>query len=493
MQPTIAQRSPSFSDVVPAILIAVASIAFAPILQVANPIVAIAVESLVACAIVLAVPAYAVSCAIFILFFQNLFVSILSSNFTAPSELEFVKGYNFLICSVMWLVSVWLYVFGRRNHTAEVNRIMAWGFITLSVVMLYFVLGAVHNPMAAAIYLRNIVLPLFLFQIALLTAATFEIRITPFLVVMAVALMACGYVEFFFRDFWLTITNGYKFWGFDELKATQSGTWEAEMRATGFVPVDLIDRFRFNFLNTPLLEDFGLSTILRIFGPNMSPISFGYGIAFFVLFLFSVGRPWIALVAIPLLILCSVKGALIMVAFVVLAWASTWLIGPVITLILGFVGLAGYALLAIRIGLQLGDYHVLGFMGGVNGFLQNPLGRGLGVGGNLSDGFYSIDWNAAQAAGSVDGAVESAVGVMIYQMGIAALVPLGFYFAMAMRVWRLYAATGIATYGLAAFGVIVVLVNGIFQEEALFAPPALGLLLCLTGVIIGNHLRVQRA
>ena len=97
---------------------------------------------------------------------------------------------------------------------------------------------------------------------------------------IAVLLIVCGYVEFLFRDFWLTITNGYNFWHFDELKATQSGAWEAEMRATGNVPVDLLDRFRFSFLNTPLLEDFGLSTILRIFGPNMSPISFGYGIGF---------------------------------------------------------------------------------------------------------------------------------------------------------------------------------------------------------------------
>jgi hypothetical protein len=474
-------------------VIAATSIAFAPILQTANSFLAIAVEGFVACAIVIATPAYAASCAIFILFFQNLFVSILSSNFSTPSELEFVKGYNFLICSVMWLVTVALYMMRQRNHSAEINRIMTWGFVTLAVVMLYFAMGAVHSPMAAAIYLRNIVLPLLLFQLSLLTAASFEIRITPFLVAIAAILVVCGYVEFFFRDFWLAVTNGYKFWGFDELKATQSGTWEAEMRATGFVPVDLIDRFRFTFLNTALLEDFGLSTILRIFGPNMSPISFGYGIAFFVLFLFSVGRPWIALSAVPLLILCSVKGALILVIFVMAAWAATWLIGPVITLLFGFMALIAYAIVAIRQGLQVGDYHVLGFMGGWNGFLQNPLGRGLGVGGNLSEGFYAIDWNAAQAAGSVDGAVESAVGVMIYQMGIAALVPLGFYFAMAMRAWRLYATSGILTQGIAGFGVIVVLVNGIFQEEALFAPPALGLLLCLTGLVIGNHIRLQDA
>jgi hypothetical protein len=163
----------------------------------------------------------------------------------------------------------------------------------------------------------------------------------------------------------------------------------------------------------------------------------------------------------------------------------------VATLVLGLLGLIGYAIVAIYIGLQIGDYHVIGFMGGWHGFLEQPFGRGLGVGGNLSEGYFSIDWSAAQQAGTMDGAVESAVGVLLYQMGTAALVPLGFYFAVALKAWRLYASSGILTQGLASFGVIVVLVNGIFQEEALFAPPALGLLLCLTGLVIGNHIRTR--
>ena len=479
------------TDVIPAICLAVVSIAFAPILHVSSPALAIGVEALIGFSIVLALPAYAPSIAIFVLLFQNLFVSVLSSYLSSPSELEFVKGYNFLLCSVMWLGTLALYLLRRRNHSNEVNRIMWWGIIALATVMLYFVIGFVQNPLAASIYLRNIVLPLFLFQLALLTTATFEVRITPFLVAVGVALLVCGYLELMFRDFWLELTNGYTFWRFDELKATHSGVWEAEMRATGNVPVDLKDRFRFSFLNTPLLEDLGLSDILRIFGPNMSPISFGYGVGFFALFLFSVGRPLLAVAALPLLVLCSVKGALIMAIFVGAAWISTRLLGPVVTLLLGLLALVVYAIAAIHIGLQIGDYHVIGFMGGWNGFLQNPFGRGLGVGGNLSEGFFSIDWSAAQQAGTVDGAVESATGVLLYQMGMAALVPLGFYFAMALKTWRLYASSGNLTQGLAAFGVIVVLVNGLFQEEALFAPPALGLLCCLTGLAIGNHIRTQ--
>ena len=68
-------------------------------------------------------------------------------------------------------------------------------------------------------------------------------------------------------------------------------------------------------------------------------------------------------------------------------------------------------------------------------------------------------------------------------------MPLGFYLAVGLKAWRLYASSALLTQGLAGFGIIIVLVNGIFQEEALFAPPALGLLLSLAGLVIGNQMR----
>src|SRR3954453_4604221 len=472
--------------------VAAGSIAFAPLLHVASPILAISVETLIACAIAVAAPAYAPAIAIFILFFQNLFVSILSPYIADPSQVEFIKGYNFLSCSVMWLTTLALYGLRWKDYPAEVHRLMAWGMFVLGMVGVYFLIGFGQDPVAASVYLRNIVLPLFLFQLSLLIAATCELRVTPFFVTIGVILILCGYVEFAFRDFWLDITNGQAFWRFDEIKSTNSGIWEKEMRTTGNVFVDLKDRFRFGFLNTPLLEGLGLSDILRIFGPNMSPISFGYGVAFFGLFLFSVGRPLLALAALPLIVFCSVKGALILILFVSMAWLSARILGAVATLVLAMLALALYAILGIYTGLQIEDYHVLGFVGGWNAFPQKPFGRCLGVGGNLTEGYASIDWSAAQQAGAVDGAVESTVGVLLYQMGIAALIPLGFYLWMALKAWRLYAFSGLLTHGLAAFGVMMVLVNGIFQEEALFAPPALGLLMCLAGLAIGNALRASR-
>src|SRR4051812_1740828 len=284
------------------IALAIASIAFAPLLHGISPILAIAVLTLIAAAIVVAAPSYAPAIAIFVLLFQNLFVSILSPVIADPSALDFIKGYNFLACSVMWLLTSLLYVVGRRDQSPPLNRIMITSACVFGVIALYFVIGFLQNGMAAAIYLRNIVLPLFLFQLSLLTAASFEVRITPTLVTIGVAFLLCGYVELMFRDFWLDITNGVAYWRFDEIKATNSGTWEREMRATGQVLVDLKDRFSFSFLNTPLLEGLGLSNILRVFGPTLSAISYAYGVCFFALFLFSVNRPLLAIAALPLAI-----------------------------------------------------------------------------------------------------------------------------------------------------------------------------------------------
>jgi hypothetical protein len=486
-------RSAGISGIVLVFSLGIASVAFAPLLHTLSPVLAIAVQSLLAIAIALVAPAYAPPIAIFGLLFQNLFVSIMSPIIGGASELEFIKGYNFLACAVMWAALVAGYLLRWRSAPAEVTRLMFGGAGVLLVVGIYFAIGFLQDPLAATIYLRNVVLPLMMFHVSLLTASSFPVPVTRILIAIAVATIACGYVELAFRDVWLDLTNGDAYWRFDEIKATDSGVWEKEMRATGNVMVDLKDRFRFDFLNTPLLEGLGLSGFLRVFGPNISAISYAYGLGFFILFLCSTRRYLLAAIALPLAIFCGVKGALILMLFVAAGWVATVMIGALPALIAGGVAALAYAAIGLHVGVQIGDYHVIGFMGGWNGFLQAPFGRGLGVGGNLSADFSSIDWSAAQQAGAVDGAVESAIGVLLYQMGIAALVPLAYFTAIALSSWHLYRASGLLPQGLAAFGILITLVNGIFQEEALFAPLALGMFLSLAGLAIGHAARVQAA
>ena len=144
-------------EVVLTIALAVASIVFAPLLHALSPVLAILAQTLIACAIVAAAPGYAPPIAIFILLFQNIFVSILSPYIASPSELEFIKGYNFLNCAVMWLATFALYLLRRRDCSPEVNRLMIGSTLVLAAVLVYFVVGFIHDGLAASIDWKSVV------------------------------------------------------------------------------------------------------------------------------------------------------------------------------------------------------------------------------------------------------------------------------------------------------------------------------------------------
>ena len=78
------------------------------------------------------------------------------------------------------------------------------------------------------------------------------------------------------------------------------------------VPLGIKDLFVVDFFNTSLLSGLGLGQMLRLYGPNISPVSFAYGIGFFSLFLFAIGRAGLGALAFVLMLLCGVKGAAIM-------------------------------------------------------------------------------------------------------------------------------------------------------------------------------------
>jgi hypothetical protein len=121
--------------------------------------------------------------------------------------------------------------------------------------------------------------------------------------------------------------------------------------------------------------------------------------------------------------------------------------------------------------------------------MSNPIGRGIGVGGNLSMEMSTIDWSKSQHLGHTDVAVESSVGVLLYQMGIFAVVVFVALAWIAVRLWRVYLVNGERLYAAASFSVLTVLANGVFQEEAIFAPLAHGIVLAFAGLLLGRAYR----
>ena len=151
---------------------------------------------------------------------------------------------------------------------------------------------------------------------------------------------------------------------------------------------------------------------------------------------------------------------------------------------------AFYVVYGIRTGLEIGDFHSLGFMGGVYGFLANPLGHGLGGWGqSWAQAFQRRYWEKMQNAGAADVGLESAVGVMLYQMGIGSVA----VFAALLRLLQkapfgTSPRPGAAPTDLLFIGLWIGLTNGVFQEEA-YSPYAVGLLVLFCAILAANGRR----
>jgi hypothetical protein len=225
----------------------------------------------------------------------------------------------------------------------------------------------------------------------------------------------------------------------------------------------------------------------RFLGTALHPISTGYILAACALVAVSIGMgQWLWLV-VPLLVMIGVKGANLLFACSMLLWWGWYITrSRRFLLISGFIMMAAYIQFGLSFGLERGDMHVIGFMGGVRGFLANPLGRGLGVGGNFSPlGNQHVRWDLFQRVGA-DFALESAVGVLIFQMGVAAIA----IFAVIAYLLKQapFGVKGPQRRDIIFIALATVTVNGIFQEEA-YTTYACGLFTLLCAVTVANGYR----
>ncbi|HLW93506.1 MAG TPA: hypothetical protein VKS78_19685 [Roseiarcus sp.] len=416
--------------------------------------------------------------------FQTMFVAMASSYAAQFSDLDSMKAYDFVTTVGIWLTMAARILAGRIVVSPFVWRMLFATTAILALAGLYFVAGLAMNARGATIYMRNIGLPVLLFQIGVVVASRHRLAMRETATFLLGLLTLCGYFELVAPEYWLDFTNGWNYWDLGSLSARDSGQFETAARQTGLVATGVLDFLKSDIFNTNLLAGLDLR-LVRLQGPNFHPISFGYSLALMIAFAAVQGQRALPLAAAPLLLFVGAKGAATLLAF-------TWifcLVARFRTGALPLVGLAAvmalYALFVFRTGLESGDFHVLGLIGGFNGFLTNPIGHTLGQGGNLSTNFAALDWSRFQSAGAADTAVESAVGVMIYQMGIAAFGVLAIYLWLARTAWRLFEILRAPALALAASSIVVILVNGLFQEEALFAPLALGLALFLAGLTLG--------
>jgi hypothetical protein len=416
---------------------------------------------------------------------QNFCVALVTPWIHELDTFNAIRGYNFVLTATTWLVvTVSFWTTPTSKHPA-LRGLVIRSMVPLALIGLYFAIGMMSDARSAVIYLRNIGTPLLLFQVCLISASRAGPGTIALMAPVGVFALLYGYAELVGRSTLYTLVNA---WSYIDLNMTQernAGTWLRELQETGRVIRGVEDRFKVDILNTSLLSDLNIQ-VYRLLGPNFHSISFGYALCFFCLPFMAAGRWFMVLASLPVLLVIGSKGALMVLLATACGLIVSRVIRPSLLLTVFVLALVAYAAVAIVVGLRVGDYHAVGLVGGLQGFLQNPAGHGLGAGGNLSMNMTAIDWNRSQALGKTDGAVESAVGVILFQMGVAGLAVWLAYGAIALRAWRGFRETGGAIFAVITFSVLTVAMNGLLQEEALFSPLAMGALMALAGLALGE-------
>jgi hypothetical protein len=420
--------------------------------------------------------------------FQNLVIALISPTIDSMEQFNTIRAYNFVFTVVAWATVAAPYWLGRTNYDRRFRSIIDVTTVALVVVGAYFVIGLASNPSGAVAYLRNIATPILMFHVFACVAYRHRLSITAPLLAIALFSLVYGYIELLAHDALFRAVNGDVYVTWRIKQDYEAGVWVKELHETGRVMRSYLDTLLVDFLNTPLLQHLQLR-FYRILGPNFHFISYAYALAFFCVVLCAAGRWWYAVLALPLLLVVGSKGALIFAVLVILAMAGLLRLRGYVPLVLFAAVLAVYVAAGIATGIQTQDYHVMGFFGGVRGFLSNPIGRGIGVGGNLSLDMSTIDWSKSQHLGHTEIAVESAVGVLLYQVGIFAVVIFSALAWIALALWKSYLRSGERTYAAASFAVLAMMANGVFQEEAMFAPLALGTVLAFAGLLLGRACR----
>ncbi len=427
-------------------------------------------------------------CLIFAYLSQNFVVALVSPAIDSIEQFNAIRAYNFVFTVVAWAAVTGPYWLTRASYDRRFRRIIDLTTAGLVVVGAYFVIGLAANPSGAIVYMRNIATPILLFQVFAFVAYRHRLSMTIPLLVLALFALGYGYLELLAHDALFRSINGDVYLNWRIKQDYEAGVWVKELHETGRVMRSYLDTLLVDFLNTPLLQHLELR-FYRLLGPNFHFISYAYALAVFCVILCATGRWWYGALALPLLLIVGSKGALVFAVLVMLALITLLRLRGFAPLLVMTAVLLTYVAVGILAGIQTQDYHVMGFFGGLRGFMSNPIGRGIGVGGNLSMEMSTIDWSKSQHLGHTDVAVESSVGVLLYQMGIFAVVVFVALAWIAVRLWRVYLANGERLYAAASFSVLTVLANGVFQEEAIFAPLAHGIVLAFAGLLLGRAYR----
>lgn len=485
--PVIREWGPTLFSVALAVLVVVVSVSsFA--MSVPFGVGATFVISAVT-ALVLPMSAPAILIGAFLL--QNMVVAWYSPYITDTDSFDALRGANFVVMASIFVMFLAAAMQPRYRDNPDIRRWILIGVGLGAIIMLYVGLGMVAgDPRDAIIYFRNIIIPIACFYIALVAATSWTVDIRRLVAVFATIAVVYGYLELTFTLDFLSLFHGDDYVRINSWKMIQSGVWEKTLEETGYVLLGLEDSLTTNAFNIEFFSNF-LPRVFRIGGPNFHPIAYAYALTIFSAWLIFAGRYVLPAFAFPLMLIVGSKGALFIFVVAVLARVVAATLGPRLAVVTAVALSVLWASVSIVIGGR-SDYHVLGLFAGIRDFFSNPLGHGIGLGGNLSSTTLNLNWQDAQANGVAAIALESTLGVLMYQMGIAFLAIYAFLFAIGRAAWTGLRRSGDPALLFLIVALVALSANSVLQEEAFFSPLALGLLLVLGGLSLGRSFRLQR-
>lgn len=414
---------------------------------------------------------------------QNLCLSLVVGMMDDAERFQLFQGTNFLVPVIVFVYAAFYVFYKRHLLQADLAKIILWGTIFAAIVVVYSIYGAAQSSFKSAIvYFRVYIYG----YMTLIIGIAFGMRLKPKFMEAVFYLVgwfvvSYGIIEFLFPYELYSLTNTADFL---RLKLANFSVAEHARNLTEIIA----DSTR-SYLN--LSGQFQLDLhILRIMGPSYHPISYAYALAFFALMGRKSGNMGLFLLAIVPLFLAAAKGPIVLYFFSVIGILIYRMRPSIKALKLSMTTvLTLYVIVVLIYGYISRDYHFVGLMGGVNGFFHNPLGYGIGVGGNLSELSTSgeKDMVTFQNTGATF-AVESAIGVLLYQVGLAIGVFIVFYYLLVKKLYLVAAQKGYSKLEIARnltvpVALSIMFAGAIFQEEA-FSPTGIGLWMLAAGIML---------
>jgi|GEM_PF-2414237 len=410
-----------------------------------------------------------------IVIWQNLAISIWSP-LLAQEKLPALQGINFIITAIFGAFCFLRLLISKKYQlNAFAKKALKLALALIFLAFVYAGYGAIANgASSSAIYFRNFTGGLFCLALGVYFGNRLDLPVILRVWALLGILVLChAFLELFLTKYFYEVINLKNFIAI-------------KYHLPNICVDQIINKITRTLFNTPYFRDYEIKSF-RMLGPNLHHVSFGYLLSFLVL-VFSIKRKY--LLAIAAFFFLAINGAKGPAIFTVFTIGFTWLyhigypgglrnitvVGACISLVL-FIFLYG---------LSVGDFHVLGLLGGINDFLSNPFGHGLGFGGNLA-GQESFSWQEAQNMGATPHGLESSVGVLLSQWGVGGVLYLFFLlwvWKVLLRTYKNHGSRYFLKYDFLPIflGFGFILVNMAFQEEAL-SPTALGFEMLWVGFI----------